>query len=133
MANKENKVPQNKKMLVTIVTGFLGSGKTTLVQKLLSGQLGNEKVAVLVNELGEIGIDGTLIKQKHLNVLELPNGCICCQIQGDFKLAIDDIMEQYNPDRLFIEPTGIAEPGRILDFFWSVEDLIKRAQIEPVI
>ncbi len=103
------------------------------MRNLLSGQLGDEKVAVLVNELGEIGIDGTLIKQKHLNVLELPNGCICCQIQGDFRAALEEIVSKYHPDRLLIEPTGVAEPAKIIDFFWSVEDLINNAQIEPVI
>jgi G3E family GTPase len=111
----------------------LGSGKTTLMRNLLSGQLGDEKVAVLVNELGEIGIDGTLIKQKHLNVLELPNGCICCQIQGDFRDALEEIISKYHPDRLLIEPTGVAEPAKIIDFFWSVEEMINTAQIEPVI
>ena len=134
MAKVSKRKPiSTKKMMVNVITGFLGSGKTTLMRNILSGQLGDEKVAILVNELGEIGIDGTLIKQKHLNVLELPNGCICCQIQGDFKAAVDDIIAQYHPDRLLIEPTGVAEPAKILDFFWSLEDLIQNSQIEPVI
>lgn len=120
-------------VLVHLVTGFLGSGKTTFLRNALEGKLFDGKVAVLVNELGEVGIDGGLIKRRGLNTLELTNGCICCEIRGDFVQETEGLLRKYRPKRLLIESTGIAEPGRILQAFYEIPPLRDRTSVEPVI
>lgn len=125
--------PTRKPALVHLVTGFLGSGKTTFLRNALEGKLFDGKVAVLVNELGEVGIDGGLIKRRGLNTLELTNGCICCEIRGDFVQETESLLRKYKPKRLLIESTGIAEPGRILQAFYEIEPLKIRTSVEPVI
>ncbi|OGH55714.1 MAG: hypothetical protein A3G34_01435 [Candidatus Lindowbacteria bacterium RIFCSPLOWO2_12_FULL_62_27] len=122
-----------KPALVHLVTGFLGSGKTTFLRNALEGKLFDGKVAVLVNELGEVGIDGGLIKRRGLNTLELTNGCICCEIRGDFVQETEALLRKYKPKRLLIESTGIAEPGRILQAFYEIPPLKERTAVEPVI
>ena len=119
--------------LVHLVTGFLGSGKTTFLRNALEGKLFDGKIAVLVNELGEVGIDGGLIKRRGLNTLELTNGCICCEIRGDFVQETEELLRKYKPKRLIIESTGIAEPGRILQAFYEIPPLKVRTTVEPVI
>lgn len=98
---------------IDIVSGFLGSGKTTLIKKILNNNK-NEKVVVLENEFGQIGIDGELIKKDGLEVIELQNGCICCSIKLNFKNTIEEIIEKLNPDRMIIEPTGVGLLSEIL-------------------
>lgn len=98
---------------IDIVSGFLGSGKTTLIKKMLNDNK-NEKVVVLENEFGQIGIDGELIKKDGLEVIELQNGCICCSIKLNFKNTIEEIAEKLNPDRIIIEPTGVGLLSEIL-------------------
>ncbi|MDU3803341.1 GTP-binding protein [Paraclostridium bifermentans] len=98
---------------IDIVSGFLGSGKTTLIKKMLNDNK-NEKVVVLENEFGQIGIDGELIKKDGLEVIELQNGCICCSIKLNFKNTIEEILEKLNPDRIIIEPTGVGLLSEIL-------------------
>lgn len=88
---------------------------------------------MLVNELGEIGIDGGLIKRRGINTLELTNGCICCEIRGDFVQETEALLKKYRPKRLLIESTGIAEPGRILQAFYEIPPLRDRTTVEPVI
>ena len=122
-----------KPALVHLVTGFLGSGKTTFLRNALEGKLFDGKIAVLVNELGEVGIDGGLIKRRGLNTLELTNGCICCEIRSDFVQETEALLRKYKPKRLLIESTGIAEPGRILQAFYEIPPLQKRTTVEPVI
>ncbi|NLI80592.1 MAG: GTP-binding protein [Deltaproteobacteria bacterium] len=100
-------------MIVDIVYGFLGSGKTTFITKVLAEWGGQEKVVVLVNEFGEVGIDGELLKGQGGNVVEMPSGCICCTLQADFKMQMLDIVSTIKPERLIIEPTGVATIAQI--------------------
>lgn len=98
---------------VDIVSGFLGAGKTTLIKKLLSEALAGEKIVLLENEYGEVGIDGGFMKNSGIQVSELNAGCICCTIAGDFANAIDEIIEKYAPERLIIEPSGVGKLSEI--------------------
>ena len=99
---------------VNVVSGFLGAGKTTLIKKLLTGRLKNEKVVLLENEYGEIGIDGGFMKDAGITVTELNAGCICCTLAGDFQGAIDQLIDTYHPDRILVEPTGVGKLSEIL-------------------
>ena len=99
---------------VNIISGFLGAGKTTLIKKLLTGSLRNEKVVLLENEYGEIGIDGGFMKDAGITVTELNAGCICCTLAGDFQAAVDQLIDTYHPDRILVEPTGVGKLSEIL-------------------
>ncbi|AEF83532.1 cobalamin synthesis protein CobW [Treponema primitia ZAS-2] len=94
---------------IDIISGFLGAGKTTLINKLLAEAYAGERVALLENEFGEIGIDGDLLQGSGITVKELANGCICCTLQGDFVDGIRELVETCNPERIIIEPTGLAK------------------------
>ena len=104
----------NNMVRVNIISGFLGAGKTTLIRKLLTGRLKNEKVVLLENEYGEIGIDGGFLKDAGITVSELNAGCICCTMAGDFQAAIDQLIDTYHPDRILVEPTGVGKLSEIL-------------------
>ena len=105
-----------KKMAVFIVSGFLGAGKTTLVRHLLTSNIqGIGKVALIVNEVGDMGIDGTLLSGKNVDMIEITSGCICCTLKTDFSRAIQEIHDRVSPDFLVVEATGVAQPGDILD------------------
>lgn len=103
-----------------IISGFLGSGKTTLIKKILDFYK-NEKVVVIENEFGEIGIDGSIIQKDGLDIIELQNGCICCSMKLNFKDTILKVAKEFNPDRIIIEPTGIAMLSEILSMINSDE------------
>ena len=94
---------------VNIISGFLGAGKTTLIKKLLSGAFGDEKVVLLENEYGEVGIDGGFMKDSGIQVTELNSGCICCTLVGDFADALAKLIDAYHPDRILIEPSGVGK------------------------
>ncbi|MFA5452271.1 MAG: GTP-binding protein, partial [Candidatus Methanomethylophilaceae archaeon] len=112
-------------MLVYILGGFLGSGKTTLLMKIASMYIGMGKtVTILVNEMGEIGVDGATIKSEGYNAVELPNGCICCSLSGTLQSSVRNIKKDYNPDVMLVEPTGLALPHK-------VKDLIHTSMIDP--
>jgi len=103
-------------MKVLLVAGFLGAGKTTLIRHLLtSPPKGLGKLAILVNEVGKIGLDGALLSGLNVDVVELTSGCICCSIKTDFFRAVKEIYQKYAPGYLIVEPTGVAQPGEILD------------------
>ncbi|MCX5914180.1 MAG: GTP-binding protein [Deltaproteobacteria bacterium] len=103
-------------MKVLLVAGFLGAGKTTLIRHLLTSPLkGLGKLAILVNEVGKIGLDGALLSGLNVEVVELTSGCICCSIKTDFFKAVQEIYQRYAPSYLIVEPTGVAQPGEILD------------------
>ena len=110
-------------MKVDIISGFLGAGKTTLIKKLLDTLVKDEKVAIVENEYGEVGIYGDLLKDRRIEVKEINSGCICCTIKGDFKQNILDIISNYRPDRIIIEPSGVANFSQVLES-------IKEAHIE---
>jgi G3E family GTPase len=99
---------------IDIIAGFLGAGKTTLINKLLNEAYKGERVALLENEFGEIGIDGDLLQGSGIAVKELSNGCICCTLQTDFIEGIQELVETWKPERILIEPTGIAQIADVL-------------------
>lgn len=106
----------SRKMEIILVSGFLGAGKTTLIRHLLSSHTGEiGKVAVIVNEFGEVGIDGALLSGRGVEMVELTSGCVCCTIKADFFTAIQEIHDRVRPDYLVVEATGVAQPGDILD------------------
>ena len=99
---------------INIISGFLGAGKTTLIKKLLTGSLRNEKVILLENEYGEVGVDGSFMKDAGIVVNELNSGCICCTLAGDFQKSIDELIATYHPDRILVEPTGVGKLSEII-------------------
>lgn len=114
----------NHRVPVTVVTGFLGSGKTTLINHILKGQHG-QKVAVIVNEFGEIGIDGQLmVEEDEEQLVEFNNGCLCCTVRGDLVRTLDDLTQRADLDAVLIETTGIADPAPVASTF-IVSDEIK--------
>lgn len=102
-------------MKIDIISGFLGAGKTTLIKKLIQEELRKEKLAIIENEYGEVGIDGSLLKEEQIEVKEITSGCICCSIKGDFKDSILSIVDKYKPERIIIEPSGVAKFSEVLD------------------
>jgi G3E family GTPase len=105
---------------IDIISGFLGAGKTTLIKKLLTEALKGEKIVLIENELGEIGIDGGFMKEAGIEISEMNSGCICCSLVGDFGRALHQVMEQFRPDRILIEPSGV---GKLSDVLKAVEDV----------
>jgi len=100
-------------MTVDVVFGFLGSGKTTFITRVLTEWGDREKIVVLVNEFGDVGIDGAILQGLGGNVIEMPSGCICCTLQADFRSQILEIFQTIRPQRVIIEPTGVATIGQI--------------------
>ncbi|NTV45513.1 MAG: GTP-binding protein [Chlorobiales bacterium] len=103
-----------RKIPINIITGFLGSGKTTLLARLLKENGGRKKIAILMNEIGEVSIDAKLLEGYSVDMFELNDGCICCSVNEDFLAVIDEIAEKYEPDLCVIETTGIANPISII-------------------
>ena len=104
---------------IDIISGFLGAGKTTLIKRLLATHLHDEKVILIENEFGEIGIDAGFLKETKVEIKELNQGCICCSLQGDFATALTEIKTKYNPTRIIIEPSGV---GKLSDIVKAVVD-----------
>ncbi|MFN3535212.1 MAG: CobW family GTP-binding protein, partial [Desulfatiglandales bacterium] len=100
-----------------LISGFLGSGKTTLLREILSWKEDLRDVAVIVNEFGDVGIDGDLLKDMGSNVVELTSGCICCTVQADLRSTLLELFELYHPSWLLIEATGLADPANIIALF----------------
>ncbi|GFZ33476.1 cobalamin biosynthesis protein CobW [Clostridium zeae] len=105
------------KVKVDLFSGFLGAGKTMLIKKLISEQLKNDKIAIIENEFGEIGIDSSFLKTTKIDVKEINAGCICCSVYGDFTEGINEVISKYNPERIIIEPSGVAKLSEILSVF----------------
>ncbi len=105
---------------IDIISGFLGAGKTTLIKKIFETGIHNEKVVLIENEFGEIGIDGSFLKESGVNIKEINSGCICCSLVGDFSSSMKEVIEKYNPDRVIIEPSGV---GKLSDIIKSVNEL----------
>lgn len=99
---------------IDIFSGFLGAGKTTLIKKLLKEALSGEKVVLIENEFGEIGIDGGFMKEAGIQVTEMNSGCICCSLVGDFGKALRQVIDQYHPDRILIEPSGVGKLSDVI-------------------
>jgi len=104
-----------------IISGFLGVGKTTLIRRLLETKPEDERWAVLVNEFGEVGIDGALMQADGIAVKEVPGGCMCCSVGLPSRKALNQLIEEQNPDRLLIEPTGLAHPVQVIEMFSTPE------------
>ncbi|MBR6676809.1 MAG: cobalamin biosynthesis protein CobW, partial [Clostridia bacterium] len=91
---------------IDIFSGFLGAGKTTLIKKLISEAFSGEKLVVIENEFGDIGIDGGFLEEAGIQITEMNSGCICCSLVGDFGKALKEVIETYTPQRIIIEPSG---------------------------
>ena len=109
---------------IDIISGFLGAGKTTLIKKLLSEAFPGEKLVLIENEFGEISIDGGFLKESGVQISEMSSGCICCSLVGDFNKALKDVAEQFHPDRILIEPSGV---GKLSDVIVAVENTAAEA------
>lgn len=107
---------------IDIVSGFLGAGKTTLIKKLLAEAFPGEKLVLIENEFGEISIDGGFLKDSGVQISEMSSGCICCSLVSDFNKALKDVHEQFHPDRILIEPSGV---GKLSDVIVAVENTVK--------
>lgn len=111
---------------VDIISGFLGAGKTTFINKLIKEALTNERVLLIENEFGEIGIDSVFVKDTGIEVKEMNSGCICCSIANEFKSALKDVLEKYKPDRVIIEPSGV---GKLSDVIRAVAEVKEHSDI----
>jgi len=107
---------------VTVFSGFLGAGKTTLIKKLLADGYKGEKVVLIENEFGEIGIDGGFLKEAGIEITEMNSGCICCSLVGDFGKALTQVKEQFHPDRILIEPSGVGKLSDVVKAIEKIED-----------
>ena len=107
---------------IDIVSGFLGAGKTTLIKKMLAEAYKGEKLVLIENEFGEISIDGGFLKDSGVQISEMSSGCICCSLVGDFATALKEVKEQFQPDRILIEPSGV---GKLSDVIVAVEDTVR--------
>ena len=105
---------------IDIFSGFLGAGKTTLIKKLIKEGYENEKIVLIENEFGEIGIDGGFLKEAGIQINEMNSGCICCSLVGDFREALNKVIEQYHPDRILIEPSGVGKLSDVINAVKSV-------------
>jgi G3E family GTPase len=115
--NKQPSSPVQRKSEVTIIAGFLGAGKTTLLKKILSWESDLSETVVIVNEFGDVGIDGSLLKNAGSDVVELTGGCICCTMKVDLNQTLKKIQREFNPRQVFIESTGVADPSMITGAF----------------
>ncbi len=111
---------------IDIISGFLGAGKTTFIKKMLDEVYQGEKIALIENEFGEVGIDGGFLKDSGVNITEMNSGCICCSLVGDFGKNLNEVITQYHPDRILIEPSGV---GKLSDVMKSVIDLEKEQDV----
>ena len=112
---------------IDIISGFLGAGKTTLIKKLIKESFKGEQVVLIENEFGEIGIDGGFLKEAGVNITEMNSGCICCSLVGDFGVALKQVVEQYKPDRVIIEPSGV---GKLSDVIKAIEKAAQDVDIK---
>ncbi len=112
---------------IDIFSGFLGAGKTTLIKKLIKESFAGQKVVLIENEFGEIGIDGSFLKESGIQINELNAGCICCSLVGDFRAALQQVVEQYHPDRIVIEPSGV---GKLSDVTRAVEGVAEHLDVQ---
>lgn len=110
---------------IDVISGFLGAGKTTLIKKLFESKLKNEKVVLIENEFGEIGVDGSFLKNSGVQIKEINSGCICCSLVGDFSKSMKELVENYAPDRIIIEPSGVGKLSDIIKVIEKVDEPLK--------
>lgn len=109
-------------MKLDVISGFLGAGKTTLIQHLMRTLYKNEKILIIENEFGEVGLDSAILRAKGYTLKELNAGCICCNIQGDFRTVLQEILQQISVDRIVVEPSGVA---KLSDLSIAIEDIVE--------
>ena len=112
---------------IDIFSGFLGAGKTTLIKKLITESFAGQKVVLIENEFGEIGIDGGFLQESGIQINELNSGCICCSLVGDFREALKQVVREYAPDRIVIEPSGV---GKLSDVTRAVEAVAEELPVQ---
>ena len=112
---------------IDIISGFLGAGKTTLIKKLVADAFQGEKLVIIENEFGEIGIDGGFLQDAGIEITEMNSGCICCTLVGDFSVALKKVLDEYHPDHVIIEPSGV---GKLSDVAAAIENVKEDADIE---
>lgn len=112
---------------VDIISGFLGAGKTTFIKQLINQVYAGEKLVLIENEFGEIGIDGGFLQDAGIEITEMNSGCICCTLVGDFSKAFQKVLDEYHPERVLIEPSGV---GKLSDIVKAIEDVKEEADIE---
>lgn len=110
---------------IDIISGFLGAGKTTLIKKLIEEVFTGEKLVLIENEFGEIGIDGGFLRDSGVEITEMNSGCICCSLVGDFDAALNEVLERFTPDRILIEPSGV---GKLSDVIKAVMGIVEKNQ-----
>ena len=114
---------------IDIISGFLGAGKTTLIKKLIEEAFTGEKLVLIENEFGEIGIDGGFLKDSGINITEMNSGCICCTLVGDFAKALQEVLSQYAPDRILIEPSGVGKLSDVVEAVHGIADKMPEVQL----
>ena len=112
---------------VDIISGFLGAGKTTFIKKMIEEVFKGEKIVLIENEFGEVGIDGGFLKDAGIQITEMNSGCICCSLVGDFGKNLHEVIDKYHPDRILIEPSGV---GKLSDVMKSVIDIEKEEDVK---
>ncbi|MDD6217549.1 MAG: GTP-binding protein, partial [Roseburia sp.] len=112
---------------IDIISGFLGAGKTTFIKKMIDEVFQGEKIALIENEFGEVGIDGGFLKDSGVQITEMNSGCICCSLVGDFGKNLNEVITKYHPDRIIIEPSGV---GKLSDVMKSVIDVEKEQDVK---
>ena len=112
---------------IDIISGFLGSGKTTFIKKMIDEVFKGEKIVLIENEFGEVGIDGGFLKDAGIEITEMNSGCICCSLVGDFGKNLNEVIEKFHPDRILIEPSGV---GKLSDVMKSVMDIEKEQDVK---
>jgi len=122
---------KNQKTPLILVSGYLGSGKTTLLKHILENS--DKKIAVLMNEFGDIGIDTKTIRKQNINVKEILEGCVCCSLEGEFEAAVKEIIKEYSPEIILLETTGIAEPDNIMISIGEDLDFLKLDTVVTVV
>jgi len=118
---------------VDIVSGFLGAGKTTLIKKLLSEAFHNEQVVLIENEFGEIGIDSGFLNEAGIEIKEMNQGCICCSLVGDFSEALKNVLTEYKPDRVIIEPSGVGKLSDVMNAIKNVEKEVEAIELNSFV
>ncbi len=107
---------------IDIISGFLGAGKTTLIKKLITEAFKGEKLVLIENEFGEIGIDGGFLSDAGINITEMNSGCICCSLVGDFGKALEKVLDEYHPDRILIEPSGVGKLSDVIEAVRKIDN-----------
>ncbi len=118
---------------IDIISGFLGAGKTTLIKKLLKEALAGTKVVLIENEFGEIGIDGGFLKEAGIQITEMNSGCICCSLVGDFETSLKQVMEQYSPERILIEPSGVGKLSDVMRAIQNIADADENMELNSAV